>query len=91
MVARAGYAMGPYTHMGEIKGTGSSVILKLDSAWLAPGHNSIVADCKGNQWIIYHAIDRKIAAKKNEESRRLILIDRIVYKNGWPVVFKMKN
>ena len=64
MVARDDYAMGPYTRMGETKGTGSSVILELDWAWLAPGHNSIVADCKGNKWIIYHAIDRKIAAKK---------------------------
>ena len=64
MFARADYAMEPYTSIGETKGTGSSVILELDWAWLAPGHNSIVADCKGNKWIIYHVIDRKIAAKK---------------------------
>ena len=91
MVARAEHAMGPYTRMGEENRTGSSVILQLDSAWLAPGHNSIVADGKGNKWIAYHAIDRKISAKKNDNSRRVMLLNRIVYKNGWPVVVKMKN
>ncbi len=86
MVARANNAMGPYKRLGETNGTGSSVILKQDTAWMAPGHNSIVADSKGNKWIAYHAISKKKLTEKNGDSKRVMLIKRIIYKNGWPVV-----
>ena len=86
MVAKADNAIGPYQRLGETNKTGSSIILAQDSTWLAPGHNSIFKDSKGNKWIAYHAIDRKNNYKKNGISRRVMLIKRIVYKNGWPVV-----
>lgn len=87
MVARANNVFGPYTRLGETNKSGSSVILEQDSTWLAPGHNSIFGDEKGNKWIAYHAIDKRVPVDK-EATRRVLLIDRIVYKNGWPVVVK---
>lgn len=87
MVARAKHAFGPYERLGETKSSGSSVILERDTAWLAPGHNSIFSDSKGRKWIAYHAIDRNMPAIKNN-TRRVMLINRIVYKRGWPVVVK---
>ena len=91
MVARADNAFGPFERLGEANGTGSSVILKKDSVWFAPGHNSIVKDKNGNSWIAYHAIWRTEAEKekqnhRNKYVRRVMCIEPLVYKNGWPVV-----
>ncbi len=90
MVARAENAYGPYERLGEKNGSGSSVILEQDKAWLAPGHNSIFSDGKGNKWIAFHAIGRNMLPEKNGNTRRVMLINRIVYKNGWPVVIKQQ-
>jgi arabinan endo-1,5-alpha-L-arabinosidase len=57
--------------------------------WLAPGHNSIVTDKAGDVWIIYHAIDVNRPRQRQEDeinSRRILLIDRIAWKDGWPHV-----
>lgn len=93
MVARADNAFGPFTRLGEVNGTGSSVILEKDNTWNAPGHNSIVKDNKGNNWIAYHAIwqDNQTAGKsigKNKYLKRVMCIEPLEYKNGWPFVIK---
>jgi arabinan endo-1,5-alpha-L-arabinosidase len=81
LVARADNAFGPFVPYGEVNGTGKSAILEKDSTWLAPGHNSIFIDAKGDKWIAYHAIDRK-----NSKKGRVMCLKRITYVNGWPVV-----
>lgn len=81
LVARANSAFGPFVTLGEANGTGSSVILEKDSTWLAPGHNSIFKDVKGNKWIAYHAIDRK-----DPKKGRVMCLKPIQYIKGWPVV-----
>jgi len=93
MVARADNAFGPFERLGEENGSGSSVILQKDSTWTAPGHNSIFKDNNGNSWIAYHAIWKKEAevekAKhENKYVRRVMCIEPVIYKNGWPVVEK---
>jgi arabinan endo-1,5-alpha-L-arabinosidase len=77
--------------LGDANGSGSSVILEKDKNWFAPGHNSIVKDNKGNSWIAYHAIwpDEAANARKEHKDkhvRRVMCIEPVVYKNGWPVV-----
>lgn len=94
MVARADNAFGPFTRLGETSADSSSVILAKDDTWFAPGHNSIVHDKDGNIWMAYHAIwNREAAAsraeKKNKYVRRVMCIQPVVYKNGWPVVEKI--
>ncbi len=91
MVARADNAFGPFTRLGETRTGNSSVILAKDDTWFAPGHNSIVHDKNGNIWIAYHAIwkteaDSVRAQKQNKYVRRVMCIEPVVYKNGWPVV-----
>src|SRR4029453_13335808 len=57
--------------------------------WLAPGHNSIVTDKAGQVWIVYHAIDANRPRQRQEDeinSRRILLIDRIKWRDGWPFV-----
>jgi arabinan endo-1,5-alpha-L-arabinosidase len=82
MVARSRSATGPF----EVR---PGPILAARGNWLAPGHNSVVADERGDDWIVYHAVDRsRPRAKPTDEvnTRRIMLIDRIVWKDGWPTV-----
>src|SRR5262249_27574680 len=58
-VARSESALGPFEKMGKALGRPSSVVLEGNDRWLAPGHNSIVRDAAGDDWIFYHAIDPK--------------------------------
>ena len=81
MVARAKSPFGPFQRLGEVNGTGSSVILEKDESWLAPGHNSIFRDNKGSIYMAYHAIQTN-----PHNGGRVLLISPVKYKKGWPVV-----
>ena len=71
MVARAADAFGPFEPY-------SRPILERNSLWRAPGHNSVIADDAGTDWIVYHAM--------RTAPQRLMLLDRIEYRAGWPRV-----
>lgn len=89
LVARSQNPLGPFERLGESSPTGSSVILEKDSAWLAPGHNSIVQDNRGQKYIAYHAIRRKVNTTQPTSSdygARVFCIKPIRYKNGWPLI-----
>ncbi len=83
MVARARDPLGPFEHFQGGR-NGSGVILEADERWLAPGHNSIASDAAGNDWIVYHAYHAR--RFPDGDRRRVMLIDRIVYRDGWPTV-----
>jgi arabinan endo-1,5-alpha-L-arabinosidase len=82
MVARSRNPEGPFEEF-EAKDTGSKPILIKNETWIAPGHNSVVTDDAGNDWIVYHAIGTE---PKIKEQGRVMLIDRIVYKDNWPSI-----
>jgi arabinan endo-1,5-alpha-L-arabinosidase len=66
-----------------------SIILQKRGYWVAPGHNSIVTDARGDDWIVYHAVDSRNPRSKPKDdinTRRVMLIDRISWRNGWPVI-----
>ena len=89
MVARSKNALGPFQTLAEAASAPNSVILKANSRWVAPGHNSILTDGAGQDWIVYHAVDArgpKAAAGDEVNTRRIMLIDRIRWVNGWPTV-----
>jgi arabinan endo-1,5-alpha-L-arabinosidase len=87
MVARSKSATGPFQKLGEATGKASSVILEQNARWLAPGHNSVLTDTAGQDWIVYHAIDpRHPFIPGTRTTRRAMLIDRLVYRDGWPRV-----
>jgi arabinan endo-1,5-alpha-L-arabinosidase len=89
MVARSRNATGPFETLEEAKGVPHSLILFKCDRWLAPGHNSIVTDKAGDTWIVYHAIDVDKPRQRQEDeinSRRILLIDRIEWHDGWPWV-----
>ena len=89
MVARSRDAGGPFETLEQATGKPHSIVLEKRGYWIAPGHNSIVTDRAGNDWIVYHAVDTRHpreAASDEVNTRRVMLIDRIVWKNGWPVI-----
>lgn len=79
MVARAGKATGPFETLAEATGSKNSVILEGHGKWLATGHNSVIMDSSGEDWIAYHAID-----STDKEKGRVMLMDKINWTNGWP-------
>ena len=89
MVARSKSATGPFETLEQAKGVPHSLILEKCDRWLAPGHNCIVEDKAGQVWILYHAIDvnRPRQTQQDEiNSRRILMIDKIEWKDGWPYV-----
>ncbi|MGZ8287349.1 MAG: glycoside hydrolase family 43 protein [Allosphingosinicella sp.] len=82
MVARSRSATGPF----ELRPV---PILARDGKWIGPGHNSVIEDLRGDSWIVYHAVDsNRPRTKPTDEinTRRVLLIDRLDWKDGWPVV-----
>ena len=82
LVARSKSAFGPFE-------TKEGVVVAANAAWIAPGHNAIATDAAGNDWIVYHAVDaRRPRSKESDEinTRRIMLIDRIEWIDGWPRV-----
>jgi arabinan endo-1,5-alpha-L-arabinosidase len=89
MIARSRSATGPFETLEQAAGTPHSIILEKHGNWIAPGHNSIATDERGRDWILYHAVDlRRPRAKPADDinTRRVMLVDRIEWRNGWPVV-----
>ena len=87
LVARSKSATGPFETFSKVTGAPSNAILVKRGNWYAPGHNSIITDRAGQDWMIYHAVDtRRPRAKPTDDinTRRILLIDKIVWADGWP-------
>lgn len=69
--------------------TGGTVALTPNgNRWVGTGHNSVVKDLAGQDWIVYHAIDRSepYLDEPYGINRRPMLIDRLDWPGGWPTV-----
>jgi len=89
MVARSRSPTGPFETLEEARGVPYSLMLFKSERWLAPGHNCIVTDKAGDTWMLYHAIDANRPRQRQEDeinSRRIMLIDKIQWRDGWPFV-----
>jgi arabinan endo-1,5-alpha-L-arabinosidase len=91
MVARSKNATGPFETLAQATRKANSAILERNERWIAPGHNSVVRDSSGHDWIFYHAIDANNRFLKSDiagdrDVRRVMLMDRLVYRNGWPTI-----
>ena len=80
MVSRAKSPLGPYEDFGPVTGAADSTILVGNARWLAPGHNAVVVDDAGTEWLVYHSFDT------TKPGARMLLIDPIRYVNGWPTI-----
>jgi arabinan endo-1,5-alpha-L-arabinosidase len=89
MVARSRAATGPFETLAQATGASQSVILERSADWNAPGHNSVVRDARGDAWLFYHAIDARRsrgAPSAATDGRRVLLADRLIFRNGWPAI-----
>ncbi|MBV9240815.1 MAG: family 43 glycosylhydrolase [Acidobacteria bacterium] len=80
MVARSKRAEGPFETFGDAAKRKNSVILEMGADWVAPGHNSVIRDDNGRDWIVYHAIPAR------GRDRRAMLISPLTYRRGWVYV-----
>jgi arabinan endo-1,5-alpha-L-arabinosidase len=89
MVARSRSATGPFETLEQATGRPHRIVLERRGKWIAPGHNSVVTDRAGQDWIVYHAVDVGHSREKPTDeinTRRVMLIDRIRWVDGWPVI-----
>ncbi len=75
MVARATSPWGPFEKYPH------NPIMRHNEKFTAPGHNAIIQDDAGQDWMVYHAYDRD-----NMDLHRVMLIDKIEWRDGWPTV-----
>ncbi|MEO8801235.1 MAG: family 43 glycosylhydrolase, partial [Polyangiaceae bacterium] len=78
MVSRAKSPTGPFEDFGPVTGAPDDTILVGNSRWLGPGHNAVVVDDAGTEWMVYHSFDT------TKPGGRMLLIDPITYVDGWP-------
>lgn len=89
-VARASKLEGPYLDKnGNDITTRSSgtIILQSDETFAGPGHNArVMTDKNGDDWVLYHAMEKSNAIINNINQRALML-DKLVWSaDGWPIV-----
>lgn len=82
VVAVSDSPLGPFQKYWEIDEE-YKPLLEENEKFNAPGHNSIITDEAGQDWILYHAYDRG-----NPQWGRALMIDKIEWVDGWPVVNK---
>lgn len=87
MVARSRSATGPFETRAAAPGAPGGVIVARRGNWLAPGHNAVIEDGRGNQWLLYHAVDVNNPRSRPADAvntRRVMLLDRLRWRDGWP-------
>ncbi|MGW0200936.1 family 43 glycosylhydrolase [Nonomuraea sp. NPDC003201] len=94
---RATSPLGPFTDdegvdLMELTSKGAIVVGANGNRWAGPGHSGFVTDLSGQDWLVYHAISTAdpdfppIANGPSGLTKRPLLIDRLDWIDGWPVV-----
>jgi arabinan endo-1,5-alpha-L-arabinosidase len=89
LVARAENPFGPFEDYVAADRV-DNVMLRSNGVWRAPGHNSVIRDDAGDDWLLYHAIhDEHMRLAERTQAPftpRVMLLDRLEYRDGWPRV-----
>ena len=92
-VARARSPLGPFRDRHGIsilaaRVGGTPMLTQNGNRWVGTGHNAVVTDFSGQQWIVYHAVDRydPYYAGNTGYTKRPVLMDPLDWRSGWPVV-----
>jgi arabinan endo-1,5-alpha-L-arabinosidase len=83
VVGRSQNLFGPYLNKSgqSMSNNNHEILISGNSRFAGTGHNSeIVSDNQGKTWILYHAVD------KTNPKGRLLMLDEVQWKNGWPFV-----
>lgn len=92
-VARSENITGPYVDQSGtsvLSGDKGTTIISGSSKFSAVGHNSVLQDDNGDYWTLYHGykniIDEETYESVIDKSARVLLIDKLIFENGWPSV-----
>ncbi|WIB67305.1 family 43 glycosylhydrolase [Curtobacterium sp. MCBD17_035] len=92
-VARSRSPLGPFLDQDGVsilstRVGGTPLLAQNGNRWVGTGHNTVVTDFAGQDWIIYHAVDQNdpYYAGQPTYTKRPALIDPLDWVNGWPTV-----
>jgi hypothetical protein len=92
-VGRSRDLRGPYVDregvpLNQSRAGGTPVLAPNGNRWIGTGHNAVVTDLAGQDWTVYHAIDRSDPYLTGTDgiNERPMLIDRLDWIGGWPTV-----
>ncbi len=92
-VGRSRDPRGPFTDRDGLRldvsrAGGTPVIAPNGNRWIGTGHNGLITDLAGQDWLPYHAIDRADPYLDGTEgvNERPMLLDRLDWIGGWPTV-----
>jgi arabinan endo-1,5-alpha-L-arabinosidase len=87
---------GPFVDREGIRLTdarvGGTPVLGLNgNRWVGTGHTTVLTDTGGQQWMLYHAVDRDqpylgTAPGQSRFTRRFLMMDALDWVEGWPTV-----
>lgn len=93
--ARSRSPLGPFVDKDGVPITasrvgGTPVLSQNGNRWIGTGHNAVITDYSGQDWIVYHAVDRNdpyySGGTNPTYTKRPALMDPLDWHNGWPVV-----
>ena len=97
-VGRSKDLRGPYVDREGVpllqsRAGGSPTLVQNGNRWIGAGHNAVVTDLAGQDWIVYHALgrddpwlDEPPPEGEGAITERPMLIDRLDWVDGWPYV-----
>ncbi|MEV5408467.1 family 43 glycosylhydrolase [Thermopolyspora sp. NPDC052614] len=92
-VGRATSPKGPFLDRDGLRldvsrAGGTPVVAPNGNRWIGTGHNGLLTDLSGQDWLVYHAIDRAdpFLSEPYGINERPMLIDRLDWIDGWPTV-----
>ncbi|MFN2561574.1 MAG: family 43 glycosylhydrolase [Jatrophihabitans sp.] len=92
-VGRSKDLRGPYIDRDGVsllasRAGGTPTLNQNGNVWIGAGHNAIATDLSGQDWIVYHAINRNDPYLNGTDgiNERPMLMDRLDWVNGWPYV-----
>lgn len=92
LVGRSANLLGPYTDRDGVslladQVGGTPVLSANGNRWVGPGHNTVFTDRAGQDWVLYHAIDRGDPYfDGTTTTKRPVLLDPLDWVDGWPLV-----
>ncbi|MDR6941654.1 family 43 glycosylhydrolase [Mucilaginibacter pocheonensis] len=89
-VGRSANLLGPYLDKDgnklTVRGSGT-LLIKRNDRFAGPGHNApIMRDDAGTDWFLYHAIESGNPTVPTGANRRVLMLDKLTWNNGWPEI-----
>ncbi|MFC7534887.1 family 43 glycosylhydrolase [Actinoplanes sp. GCM10030250] len=92
-VGRSRSPLGPFVDrdgqsLNVSRAGGTPVVAPNGNRWVGTGHNGLITDRAGQDWLVYHAIDRSdpYLDEPFGINERPMLLDRLDWIGGWPAV-----